>query len=34
MRPKSALFYIDEIDELMDDFILKLEGIFVKITLL
>jgi len=30
MRPKSALFYIDEIDELMDDFILKLEGLLDK----
>ena len=26
MRPKSALFYINDMNELMDDFVAKLEG--------
>ena len=26
MRPKSALFYINDMDELMEDFVVKLEG--------
>ena len=26
MRPKSALFYIDHLDELMEEFINKVEG--------
>ena len=26
MRPKSALFYIDDLDEIMDQFIMRVEG--------